>query len=65
MGFEPKSKKMELLKLYPGIAAKQVQEETGFELMISKNLQEIAAPTKEEIQILRTGVDPFGALEFK
>ncbi len=65
MGFEPISKRMELLKLYPGSTVKQVQEETGFELLISKNLWEIAAPSKEEIQILRTGVDPFGALDFK
>ena len=56
---------MELLKLYPGISAKQVQAETGFELLINKDLQEISAPTADEIQILRTGVDPFGALEFK
>jgi hypothetical protein len=42
-----------------------VQAETGFELLLSEKLQEIAVPTAEEIQILRTGVDPFGALEFK
>ena len=65
MGFEAKSKRMELLKLYPGITANQVQAETGFELLINKDLQEISAPTAEEVQILRTGVDPFGALEFK
>jgi len=65
MGFEARSKKMELLKLYPGTTIKQVQAETGFELLISKNLQDIAAPTEAEIRILRTGVDPFGALEFK
>jgi acyl CoA:acetate/3-ketoacid CoA transferase beta subunit len=65
MGFEPGSKKMELLKLYPGVSARQVQDETGFELLVSKNLQEIDAPSEEEIRILRTDVDPFGALEFK
>jgi glutaconate CoA-transferase, subunit B len=65
MGFEPRSKKMELRKLYPGISAKQVQAETGFELLIAEDLQEVAAPTEEEIRILRTDVDPFGALEFK
>ena len=65
MGFEPQSKQMELLKLYPGNTVKKVQEETGFELLISKDLHEIEAPGREEIQILRTGVDPFGALEFK
>jgi glutaconate CoA-transferase subunit B len=65
MGFEPVTKRMELLKLYPGIDAGRVRRETGFELLLSRDLREIAAPTREEIEILRTGVDPFGALEFK
>jgi glutaconate CoA-transferase subunit B len=65
MGFEPASKRMELRKVYPGVSAAQVQQETGFELLVSGGLQEAAAPTAEEVRILRTVVDPLGALEFK
>lgn len=60
--FEPDSKRMRLKSLNPGVTAEQVQEATGFDVVIpSGEIPETSAPTDEEVRILRTEVDPTSA----
>ncbi len=58
LGFHPESKRMMLLKLQPDVTVAQVVENTGFELIISDQIEENPAPTEEELRILREEVDP-------
>jgi glutaconate CoA-transferase, subunit B len=67
MDFEPTSKAMRLKSVHHGISVKQVQDKTGFELLIPANVPETEAPTVEQLQILRDKVDPksMRKLEFR
>ncbi len=55
--FHPETKRMYLAEVYPGVSPQQVQENTGFELDISQAVT-AAAPSEEELRILREEVDP-------
>jgi glutaconate CoA-transferase, subunit B len=52
-GFEDHSKRMTLLALHPGATVAQVQENTGFEMLIAANLQATDPPTEAELAVLR------------
>lgn len=58
MDFEPVSKRMRLKSLHHGVSVQDVQERTGFELLIEGRVAETAAPIPEEIRLLRDVVDP-------
>lgn len=58
MGFDEKTKRMNLLALNPGITIEQVKENTGFELLIPDKVGENEPPSKEELRILREEIDP-------
>ncbi len=58
MGFDEVSKAMKLLSLHPGVILDQVRENTGFALLMSDQLAETPPPSQEELDILRTEVDP-------
>jgi glutaconate CoA-transferase, subunit B len=53
LGFEDRSKRMQLLSLHPGITTEEVQANTGFELLISPDLAVTQPPTEEELRVLR------------
>lgn len=55
--FDEKTKQAYLASYHPGITPESVQENTGFELDISR-ARETEKPTVEEIRILREVVDP-------
>lgn len=55
--FEPKEFKMRLKSYHPGVTIEEIQENTGFELVIDENCTETPKPTKEEIEIIRK-IDP-------
>jgi len=57
LGFEPITKRLELEAIHEGIEVQQVQENTGFELLQSKNLQRTTPPTPRELKVLRA-IDP-------
>jgi glutaconate CoA-transferase, subunit B len=65
MSFDKDSKRMTVIKTFPGVTVKNIQDETDFELIVANNVTDIAPPTHEEIRILREVVDPFGALGHK
>jgi glutaconate CoA-transferase, subunit B len=52
-GFEEHSKRMELLALHEGVTTEQVQENTGFELLIARDLVATDPPTEDELAALR------------
>lgn len=57
LGFDPNSCWMTLLALNPGVTVDDVIENTGFELIIPKNIDQNAPPTEKELSILRDHVD--------
>ena len=52
-GFEERSKRMQLLALHPGITAEDVQENTGFELLIAADLAVADPLSEDELAALR------------
>ena len=57
LGFDEKSKRMKLIALNPGITTNDVVDNTGFELLISDDIQINNAPSAKELSILRDEVD--------
>jgi glutaconate CoA-transferase subunit B len=53
LGFDERSKEMALLALHPGVTAEEVQANTGFELLISRDLPVTDPPTENELAVLR------------
>ena len=51
---------MQLSELYPGVTAKEVQAEVGWPLCLAATIGETAAPTTEELRLIRDEVDPKG-----
>ena len=58
MGFDEKTKHMQLLALNPGVTLEQVIDNTGFELIIPDRVDHNQPPTAEELRVLREEVDP-------
>ena len=49
---------MQLTALYPGLTREEVQAEVGSPLRLTDTIQETAAPTTEELRVIREEVDP-------
>jgi glutaconate CoA-transferase subunit B len=60
MDFHPDSRRMRLRSVHPGVSVEQVQEATGFELIVEREVAETAPPTDEEVRLIRE-IDPTGA----
>lgn len=60
MDFEPETKHMRLKSLHPGVTAAQVQEATGFELIIPPAVPTTPEPTAEQCRLIRDVIDPDG-----
>jgi len=60
LGFDSSSKRMKLLSLHPGVAANDVLENTGFELIIPEEVLATEPPTAAELRLLREEIDPAG-----
>ncbi|MEJ2012636.1 MAG: CoA-transferase [Anaerolineales bacterium] len=57
LGYEPESKRMQLLATQPGVTVEQVLENTGFELLLADEIASNPAPSAEELRLLREEVD--------
>src|SRR5262245_32012792 len=57
LDFHPGTKRMRVVSLHPGITPNRVREATGFPLEDGDKVTETAAPTAEELTILREEVD--------
>jgi glutaconate CoA-transferase subunit B len=58
--FDNPDREMQLSELYPGVTAKDVQAEVGWPLRLAATIGETAAPTTEELRLIRDEVDPQG-----
>ncbi len=58
-GFMPETKQMMLVSLHPGVTVEMVQENSGFPILIPKQVGQTPAPTAKERTILRK-IDPAG-----
>jgi glutaconate CoA-transferase subunit B len=57
MDFDPKTKRVRLATIHPGVSLQQVLENTGFDLIIPESVPTTELPTYEELSILRA-IDP-------
>ncbi len=53
LGFDEKSRDMKVVALHPGVTAKEIQDNTGFELIIERNVETTPPPTEDELKVLR------------
>ncbi len=60
LDFEQESKRMRIIATHPGVTVEQVQENTGFPLLVADNVEQTPAPTDKELDMLRSQVDPMG-----
>ena len=58
--FDNPEREMQLSELYPGVTPKDVQAEVGWPLRLAATIGETAAPTTEELHLIRDEVDPQG-----
>lgn len=59
MSFDKTSKRLELTALQPGVHPEDVQDQTGFELLMPKTLTHLPVPTEQELELVRA-LDPQG-----
>jgi glutaconate CoA-transferase subunit B len=60
LGFHPESKRMRVESLHPGVTREQVEANTGFRLDFPSPMPVTAAPSPEEVELIRTQIDPRG-----
>jgi len=58
LNFANPEREMQLSALYPGVSVNDVQAEVGWALRLAKTIEEIAAPSGEELRLIREEVDP-------
>jgi glutaconate CoA-transferase subunit B len=59
MDFDPKTNRMRLATIHPGVTAQQIVENSGFDLIVPSSVPETELPTHEELRLLRE-IDPTG-----
>ncbi len=62
MDFEEGTKRMRLKSIHPGVSVQDVIDRTGFGLVIPSDVPQTLAPTRRELEILRTRIDVAGNL---
>ena len=58
MGFDDSTKRMTLVAVHPGISVADVKANTGFELLVPREVSVTSPPTAEEIRLLHREIDP-------
>jgi glutaconate CoA-transferase subunit B len=56
--FEPESNHMRLIGLGPGVTAEDVLDNTGFDLPVKSELEQLEPPRADELKLLREVIDP-------
>ena len=59
LGFDERTKRMQVKSMHPGVTFQRVQESTGFELSKAAEIGETESPRAEELYVLRADVDPY------
>lgn len=60
--FDPQTLRMRLKSVHPGHSVEEVVRETGFDFAYAGDVPTTSPPTMDELSVLRTQVDPQGAL---
>jgi glutaconate CoA-transferase, subunit B len=60
MAFDAKTKKIRLESVHPGVEVEEVVANTGFEFTIPKKVPKTEPPTQEQVELIRSKVDPQG-----
>jgi len=60
LNFDNPEREMQLSALYPGVTSDQVKAEVGWTLRVANQIDEIAAPSAEELRLIREEIDPNG-----
>jgi glutaconate CoA-transferase subunit B len=60
LNFDNPEREMQLSALYPDVAVNDVQGEIGWPLKLAKKIEEIPAPSAEELRLIREELDPNG-----
>ena len=58
--FETPDQVMRLRSVHPGVTVDEIVEATGFELVVPSDVPETRLPTPEELELIRTVLDPRG-----
>ncbi len=58
--FDNPQREMTLIQVAPGETAASIQQDVGWQLRISPDLQEITPPSAGELEIIRLQLDPGG-----
>ena len=58
--FPEKDRSIEIESIHPGVSAEEVVNNTGVALKIPESVKTTAEPTEQEIDLLRTSIDPEG-----
>jgi acyl CoA:acetate/3-ketoacid CoA transferase beta subunit len=61
--FETPDHTMRVRSVHPGVTVEEVVAATGFELVVPDDVPETRPPTPEELELLRTVLDPRGLRE--
>ena len=64
LDFETPDHRMRLRSVHPGVSPAEVQEVTGFELVVADDVPETRTPSDDELRLLDEVIDPKG-LRFK
>jgi glutaconate CoA-transferase subunit B len=62
MGFDSRSKQMQVESLHPGVTRQDILTNTGFDIGFAETLKVTQEPTQQELEILRNEVDPTGSI---
>ena len=62
LDFEPESKAMRIRSRHPGVSLEAIRAATGFRLMEPDFIPETVPPTAEELDLIRTRIDPLRVL---
>lgn len=60
--FEEQTKAMRLRSVHPGHTVDEVLQHTGFDVIVPDDVPETEPPTDEELEIIRSLIDPHGLL---
>lgn len=58
--FETEDRSMRLRSVHPGVRVEDILENTGFQLVVPKDVPESRSPTQEELRLIRELIDPNG-----
>ena len=60
MDFEDESGTMRVRSVHPGVTLEEVQDSTGFDLIVPAEIPETEAPTRQQVDLPRNLIDPLG-----